>query len=186
MEASNDDDHDVFRQDFPYHVNYSPFALYSANFYTNNPNKSSKYSQKTIIIGGMRNKERIFHELIIKNGNIQHYNCFKHNYGKKRANLKKFGKNNALDVHSFITRKNEYIITLHRDSGYNVYDTNKDNWLLSENSYNIKFSNNYMYGAKCLFINDKILIVSQHSNILAILYFSHSGISTSTFLFSNR
>lgn len=168
----------VWSNDFPYYVCNTPFARYSSDLIFD----TRSIKRKTILVGGYMKNETTFYEILLnsnkKNGN--HYNTksisfksFCKDYHKEKANLDCifFGDFGARFIDSFITKDNKYLIILQYGNGlslqFNVYNIEKDYWLLGINDIHGVKNHYFSASARTLLINDEILVISEKN----ILYF---------------
>ena len=151
-----------FANDFPLNLMQVSFARYSCDVVHNIFNTKIKKTRH-IIVGGSDDGETNFYEILWNknHSNITQikWKSFAFDYQKQNASLSNIGLKNGKYVHSYITQNNKYIIILHASVGYNVYDIDKDCWLLSQN--NSKAIEYGVYPMRSLLISDEILIISE-------------------------
>lgn len=152
----------------PYTMSYVPFARPSGM-----PGLPHNQPKRNIICGGtdMANATS-FYEIILSRATnpTANFISIEHEYMKINANLNKSGSRltrscDMKSLHSHLTSNEKYVIAIQDTWGYNVYDLENDNWLLSLNNTTVMQDALPRATERSLLINDEIIAISEGNNI---------------------
>ena len=166
-----------FKGDLPIKsIRFAKYSHFPTNLYHQHESK-----RRNIIVGSddFHGDDDEFYEMIVNDNNNNNkenliiFKSFVTDYNKKMANVKYIGLKNIWCAHSYLVRNNKYIIVFRSRYGdmenncYNVYDMEKDRWLLKKDEIKLKNTKDECIDNSCrsILINDEILIVSNYEKI---------------------
>ena len=157
---------EIARRLLPYSLDVTHVPFAGCSEYPTNIGRKNHAKQRHIIVGGF-NEDIEFYELIVGSDSKSiHFKSFTRDYFKKSATLQLIGLKNAVHTHSYLIQNNKYIVVFYSNQCYNVYDMNKDLWLLGEKSLPKNGP-----CSRSVLINDEIIIISNFSHV----YFYYIG-----------
>ena len=145
-----------YKRDFPSDVGHFHFTK------TPIGNINDAGNKQNIIIGDCYFGSAPFFAITVDNRTKTiSYNQFR----RQSSNLEHAGLIDATYTHSYLVRQNKYLVIFKGNYCYNVYNLEKEKWLLKRNEKKLKC--NYFYTeSQSLLINDEIIIVSCLNQLL--------------------